>query len=295
MGRIFLACILSLFAATRLQPAQALEVSVAGTPINVAAPDGYCALESKHPMDSQVIAATQQAIQSVNEELALFVACDRLTAWRDGKTDDLGDTADYQVQSKLKTQNFSPEKILPVTCTLLRKQGGDILNGKQEQIAKDFNSIKALAGQVKLNEQQVYGVLHEDKTGCYAGIVQKFEVSGKAETVFVVMAITVVKGKVLYLYHGSGLSDPETITRLLNTSRTTIPRPWRKIDVCQAGGQGGGSKTEGIRSVVRSTMKPARERPSMPLESIREPKTRRRPNIGVTRDCWPTHCVGWCY
>jgi hypothetical protein len=64
-------------------------------------------------MDSQVVAATQQAIQSVNEELALFVACDRFTAWRDGKTDDLGDTADYQVQSKLKSQNglSSPETI----------------------------------------------------------------------------------------------------------------------------------------------------------------------------------------
>jgi hypothetical protein len=220
MSRVFLACILSLFAAARLQPAKALEVSVAGTRINVAAPDGYCPLDSKHSMDSQVIAATQQAIQSVNEELALFVACDRLTAWRDGKTDDLGDTADYQVQYKLKTQNFSPEEILPVTCTLLRKQGGNILT--QEQIAKDFNSIKALSGQIKLNEQQVYGVLHEDKTGCYAGIVQNLEVSGKAETSFVVMAITVVKGKVLYLYHGSGLSSPETITRLLNTSRTTV-------------------------------------------------------------------------
>jgi hypothetical protein len=222
MLQVYLGGIFIVIAATWFQPAQALEVSVAEVRIKVAAPDGYCPLDSKHPMDSQVLAATQQAIQSTNEELAVFVACDRLKAWHDGKTDDLGDTADYQIKHDMKTRNFPPDKILPVTCSLLRKQGANLIKSKQEQIMKDLNSIKAFAGTVKLNDQKLYGVLHEDRTGCYAGLVQTLEVDGKLTTGFVVMAIIVVKGKVLYLYHGSDLVGPETITRLLKTSQETV-------------------------------------------------------------------------
>jgi hypothetical protein len=52
--------------------------------------------------------------------------------------------------------------------------------------------------------------------------VQTLDVNGKPATGFIVMAIIVVKGKVLYLYHGSDLVGPETITRLLKTSQATV-------------------------------------------------------------------------
>jgi hypothetical protein len=222
MKRLSLICSFLLFATAIVQHARALEIAVGEARIKVAAPNGYCPLDRKHPLDIHVITATQQAIQPRNEELAMFVACDRLKAWRDGKTDDLGDTADYQVQVKMKTQNFSAQEMIPTTCKILRKQGAAIVKGTEGQIAENFKSIEALAGKIQLNSQEMYGVLHEDKTGCYAGLLQKLELNDKPETVFVVMTITVVKGKVLYFYHGSSLTGPSTIARLLSTSRSTI-------------------------------------------------------------------------
>jgi hypothetical protein len=202
--------------------AQAVEVSVGQVRIKLTGPDGFCALDAKHPMDSQVLAAAQQAVQSRNDELAFFVACNRLKDWRAGKTTDLGDTADYQVQKQMKDQTFAAKEILPATCTVLRQQGATIIKNAEGEINKNFKSIESLAGALQLNSQQMYGVLHEDKTGCYGGIIQKLQLDNKEHTLFIVMAITVVKGRVIYFYHASPLKGPATITRLLKTTRKTV-------------------------------------------------------------------------
>jgi hypothetical protein len=68
----------------------------------------------------------------------------------------------------------------------------------------------------------MYGVRHEDKTGCYTGIIQKFKNKDKIETLFTVNAITVVKGKLISFYHYDNFGGPSTIQRLLATSRSTI-------------------------------------------------------------------------
>ncbi len=167
------------------------------------------------------MALGQQAVP-MSEVLAVFAACDQLTDWRDGKVDDPGDTADYQVPSLTKTLSFSAPKIIPAICTNLSQSGSAIVKGAEDQALKNFNSIQAFAGKVQLNSQEMYGVLHEDETGCYAGMVQKSQIHNKAETLFVVVAITVVKGKVLNFYHGGRLTNPSTIARLLDTSRATI-------------------------------------------------------------------------
>lgn len=215
-------CLFLILAIIVVPSAQAVEVAVAEKKIKVNGPKGFCQLDIKHPMDSQVIAATQQAIQSHNEELAMFVDCQRLKDWRNGKTDDLGDTADYQVPLKMKTQSFASNEIISATCDVFRKQGAAIIKDTGEQIANNFNSIEAFAGKIQLNNQKMYGVLHEDKSGCYAGVVQKLQIKNKAQTIFIILAITVVKGKIIYVYHSSGLKSGETITRLLKTSRETV-------------------------------------------------------------------------
>jgi hypothetical protein len=211
---------LGLFIAIVTQQSKAVEVSVGELQINLAAPKGYCPLEKENPAEGQMIAAMQQAIR--NEELAAFVPCDRLKAWREGKTNDIGNTADYQLSLNAKDKILSPLLVIPSVCAEFRKQGAKIAKGTKEEFNKRIESVEILAGQLKLNTQKIYGVLHEDKTGCYVGIIQKFEVKGKIEIVFTVDAITVIKGKIIYFYYNGNLDGASAIRRLLATSRATI-------------------------------------------------------------------------
>lgn len=138
MGPVFLAAI------AIVPQASAVDVVVGKTPIKLAAPQGFCPLDNKHPMDRQVTVAMQQAVQKSNEQLAVFANCDRLIAWRDGKADDLGDTVDYQVQLKSKTKNVSAKKMIPAVCALLRKQGVAIVKTAEKKIAKSFRISNCL-------------------------------------------------------------------------------------------------------------------------------------------------------
>jgi hypothetical protein len=213
---------LVLFAVVATQQTKALEVIVGEAKIKIAGPKGYCALDKKHPADSQTITTMQQSIQGRNEEVAVFARCDRLKAWRDGKADNLGNTADYQVSLRMKGQNVSAQQAIPGVCAEFRKKGVALVKGAENEIDERYDSVKELAGKLKINSQEMYGILHEDKSGCYAGIIQKLNINDKAETVFIVQAITVVKGKMLFFYHGSDFDGPSAIQQLLDTSRSTI-------------------------------------------------------------------------
>ncbi len=202
--------------------ASALDVVVETTSIKLAAPKGYCPLDKNHPMDSKVLQIMQKAVQSRNQELGAFAPCDRLNAWHEGKTNDIGNIADYQANLKTKAVNFKTKKIIADLCDIFRKQGAALTGTSEREIANNFEAIEEFSGRIQFNSQQLYGVLHEDETGCYAALVQKVQVDEQVETGFTLLAMTVVKQKLLYFYLNSQLTGPSTLTRLLKTSQETI-------------------------------------------------------------------------
>jgi hypothetical protein len=205
------------------QPSNAVEVYAGDTKVNLAAPDGYCPLQKEHPMDSQALNVMQQAIQGRNEELALFVPCGRLKAWREGKADSFGDsTADYQILLDAKSKIFSPQQVIPSVCSEFRKQGEKLSKNAVEEFNKNLDSIELFAKNVKVNSQEMYGVLHEDRTGCYAGFVQKTAIYDRIETWFTVHVVTVVKGKAIYFFYSGNFESSAVIPKLLATARSTI-------------------------------------------------------------------------
>lgn len=204
------------------QAASALEADVGGVRINVVGPKSYCPLEKANPADKEMLETNQELLKGKNDLLAIFASCDRLTAWRAGKADSLGDSAQYQVSLKNKTQQYAADKMIPQLCAEIRKSGSAAIKSAETEINKRYDSVKATAGSLKVNEQKLYGVLHEDKTGCYHGIVQKLEVEGKATTMFIVQAFLVVKGKLLFFNNGSDLEGPATVQRLLEASRSAV-------------------------------------------------------------------------
>jgi hypothetical protein len=203
--------------------ASAFEVAIDKTRVELVGPPGYCPLDAKHPLDVRLIDIVQQPTQGRNELLAVFVDCARLSAWRNDKTDDLGDTFDYQVSLRAKGLSTKSSGVTEL-CTIFRKQGAATIKDAEGRLATSIDAIKEFAGKLQLNSIQPYGVLRENNTGCFYGTVQKFQSGDKVETLFNVTTITALKEKLVFVNHGSTFKDEKTIQRLLTTSEQTVAK-----------------------------------------------------------------------
>lgn len=201
--------------------ATAVEVTIGQTKIELVGPKDFCQLDKKHSLDSQVLDLTQQTIQGRNELLAMFADCARLAAWHDGKADDLGNTFDFQVSLKAKNLNATKAAVTDI-CGALRKQAAEISKTAEGLAASNIKAIKELVGKVEFNSLQIYGILHEDDTGCFFGGVLKMKIEDKVEVLFNVGAVTVVRSRLVFANHGGDSKDESAAKRLLATSRETV-------------------------------------------------------------------------
>jgi len=201
--------------------AAAVDVIVGQTKIELVGPKNFCLLDKKHSLDSQVLDLTQQTIQGRNELLAMFADCTRLAAWHDGKADDLGDTFDFQVSLRAKNLNASKAAVTDI-CSTLRKQATEISKTVEGLVGSNVKAIKELAGKLEFNSLQIYGILHEDDTGCYFGGIVKLKIEDKVEVLFNVGAVTVVRSRLVFANHGGDSKDESGAKRLLATSRETV-------------------------------------------------------------------------
>jgi hypothetical protein len=199
----------------------ALEVAIGRTKIELVGPKDFCPLDNNHSLDSQAINLIQQTVQGRNELLAVFINCARLADWHDGKTDDIGDTFEFQVSLKAKNVNANKASVTDI-CSVLRKQGAEIFKTTEGLMATNVKAIKELAGKIELNALEIYGVLHEDDTGCYFGSILKMKVEDKVELHFNVSAVTTVRNKLVFANHSSDFKDESTVQRLLATSQETV-------------------------------------------------------------------------
>jgi len=213
---------LLVFTGITIHHADALEVAVGDTRINLAGPKGYCAMDEKNPIDRETLTTVQELLKGTNVLLAIYASCDRLASFRARKIENPGDTAQYQISVKNKPKQFAAETIIPALCAEFRKNGAAVYKSAQGEINKRFDSVESAASKLKVNDQRFYGVLHEDKTGCYNGILQKLEINGKVETTFIVQALVVVKGKLLAFNFGNEIEGPTTAQRVLEASRSAV-------------------------------------------------------------------------
>ena len=103
------------------------------------------------------------------------------------------------------------------------RKNGAVAFKDAADLNKGFEAMTALAGNVKVNSQELYGVLHEDKTGCYWGGIQKLKINNsKVKNLFIIQGITVVKGKALVFCDARSLGSASAIQAQLGAVRSTI-------------------------------------------------------------------------
>jgi hypothetical protein len=195
----------------------AAQAKVDGVSINLPTPAGFCELGSGNPTDQRMLETIGEALAKAhgNQLLAMSADCQQLAEWRDGRRL-LGDYGQYQAP-RVASAN---EETFRQTCGTLRSQGGrGFANLKNDAKTKMEESVR----QMKVNEQRFAGFLGEEPSACYIALLQKLKAEeGPDVTQLTVLAITMVKGKFLFVNRYAPYVDADSIAETWAKLKLTI-------------------------------------------------------------------------
>lgn len=195
----------------------AAQAKVEGVSIALPVPAGFCELSSGNPTDQRMLETIAQALAKArgNQLLAMSADCRQLVDWRDGRRL-LGDYGQYQAP-RVASAN---DETFRQTCAALRSEGGrGFTNLKNDAKTRMEDSVR----QMKVNEQRFAGFLGEDPTACYIALLQKLKAEeGPDVTQLTVLAITMVKGKFLFVNRYAPYANADSIAETLAKLKLTI-------------------------------------------------------------------------
>ena len=202
--------------------AMAEKVNFAGKMIELVAPPGQCILDKKNAYDARLLSLVAGALGGRNTLLAMYADCKEYKQWHSGKIKTLNNISQYQAPNAYVTRNLKgpPAKIISRLCTSMRAVG----KAQVDKITKNVNrNIAKLATGMKINEMRSLGVLDEDATACYSGLLQSIRTElGTMKIIANVYAITVLDGQLLFYYLLSPYKGPQTVQDLLERQKTNV-------------------------------------------------------------------------
>jgi hypothetical protein len=197
--------------------AMAGQVKVEGVSIVLPVPAGFCALNSGNAIDQRMLGTIGDALAKAhgNRLLAMSADCRQLADWRDGRGL-LGDYGQYQAPHMASAN----DETFRQTCSTLRSQGGrSFANLKGDAKTRMEESVR----QMKVNEQRFAGFLGEEGTACYVALLQRLKAEdGPDVTQLTVLAITMVRGKFLFVNRYAPYANPDTINDTWAKLKVTI-------------------------------------------------------------------------
>lgn len=196
-------------------------VTIGGAQVILPVKAGDCALERSHPTDKRVIEGVEGLIAGHNQLHLSVTGCADRTAWRDGKLANLKDYMQVQSGRVLQGQNFAGQEkaAIAANCNGIRQQGSAILNSVSDTIKQKLVQAQK---QAMIQNMSLLGALDEDDSGCYIGMVIKGQTEqGQQKSQLCIFAITVLNGKLVYLYHYSDKLDETEVERLLVERKAT--------------------------------------------------------------------------
>lgn len=212
-----------LFALAAATGAIAAEATIGGVSFSLPLPASFCELSAHAPSDSNLITSTSAVLgKAGNTLLAMSADCQQLDDWRAHRRPFLDDYVEYQTPTGQMDQMVtSPEAAIQQSCAGLRAQGAQIASDLTPNVKAIFESTLKT---IRLNETKFIGVVGEDRTACYAGLVSKIQTqSGTEKTQIVLFAITIVKNKVVLIYRfavytGSDIAITDLLAKLKGTT-----------------------------------------------------------------------------
>lgn len=200
-------------------PTAPVTVDIEGRTIRLVVPAGHCALDRNQERDRQVLDLTARAIGQ-NDLLLYTTDCRTLTEMRAFRVNVLSDFSQVQITKALRTVDLAgqePRSIQQV-CNELRTNND--LAKRVDQEIKD--RIRDLQQNIAINETRSLGVLGEDTTACYSGALINVSDSNGTRLVIGIYAITVLNGRMVFLYRFNSSPTEGVLQRLLDLQRTSV-------------------------------------------------------------------------
>ena len=197
------------------------ETSIGGVSIKLPPPAGFCDLTASQPSDNRMLMTIGGIVEKTGNRLLGFSAdCQQLADWRAGRRPFLEDYAQFQATTGMDQTISSPPAFVHEVCATLRAQGDEI----NSSVAPDVKSkIESALNNVKMNSLTFVGVLAEDDTACYAAQIQKMRTeTGTDKTQLNLMAITVVKGKAIFVTRYAQYTSSDATSGLLTKLKDTV-------------------------------------------------------------------------
>ena len=174
--------------------------SIAGQPVILSLPKGYCAMDEKNPSDKRLIDAVKLSVKGANEVLMQFADCQELQDWRSGKQRFLNNFGSYQTSLRFKNMNMKGREAVTVKeiCNVFKKQSQALV----DKIKPDIdNRIENAFENVKMNEMKLLGVSHEDSTVCITATFQRLQTEKKtSKDQMNISAVNVLNGRLMFTY-----------------------------------------------------------------------------------------------
>lgn len=155
-----------------------------------------------------------------NTLLSMTADCGQLTAWRAHKRPLLDDYTQYQAATATMESSAPPSESIAQTCATLRASGEKFVADSESTTKANVEKVLT---KVKINETAFVGVLAEEPTACYAGMIQKMHTEADTDkTQLIVFAITIVKNKSIFLYRFAAYANSDSVTETLGRMKADV-------------------------------------------------------------------------
>lgn len=195
---------------------------IGGRPVRLVVAAGQCVLERAQQADRAILDLVTRALGGQNELLLHTAECANLAAVRAGRTPYLDSFTQAQVLIQLREQDFSGREtaIVREVCTYMRTQAEAL---QKEVGPKIEQRIRDLAVGIGVNEQKPLGVIGEDERACYSGTLLGLSTpQGDKRLILSIFAVTVLNGRIVYLYRFQANPDDAARDTLLALVKTAV-------------------------------------------------------------------------
>ena len=203
------------------------QVQLGAARLNLVPPAGHCFLDETQPSDARLAGILRQVFGGELRMLGAFADCAQLRSWRTGQRKTLSDYGQFLVPVDFidKKLDGPSQPYVETICKIMRDSGGQLLDQSAPTVKQRFE--EALKG-AQMNEMRFLGVVGQDETACYFGLIQKLVTEhGDPKTQVDVSAIAFVSGKMIYSNLYAVHEGDQTLSELMERQQTNVSRNLR--------------------------------------------------------------------